>query len=199
MPPPHNGQLLEDKVINLLKECRIEKKVFTLSLNNASANNVLIEVFRSHLTLNGTLLCDGKYLHVLCSAHILNLIVQNGIKVIDYCVSKVRKNAKYIRASSARMIKFAEFVSEHSIDYKKKLSQDAPTRWNTTYIMFDDALQCKSALSQYALVDKNLPYLTEEEWAKVHEICQFLKPFYDITTLFSGSEYATSDLYFHGV
>ncbi|WOH14803.1 hypothetical protein DCAR_0934326 [Daucus carota subsp. sativus] len=64
--------------------------------------------------------------------------------------------------------------------------------------MFDDALQCKSALSQYALVDKNLPYLTEEEWAAVHKICQFLKPFYDITTLFSGSEYATSDLYFHG-
>ncbi|XP_074352100.1 zinc finger BED domain-containing protein RICESLEEPER 2-like [Apium graveolens] len=173
--------------------------VFTFTLDNASANNGLIEVLRSHLNLNDTLLCDGKYLHVLCSAYILNLIVQKGLIVIDECVSNVREIMKYVRASNARMIKFAEFVSELSIDCMKKLSQDISTRWNTTYLMLDGALQYKVTLSQYALVENNLTNLTEDEWVKVHKICKFLKPFYDITVPFSGSEYSTSNLYFHGV
>ncbi|XP_074374404.1 zinc finger BED domain-containing protein RICESLEEPER 2-like [Apium graveolens] len=106
---------------------------------------------------------------------------------------------KYVRGAKGRMIKLAEFISQLSINCKKKLSQDVPTRWNSTYVMLESALQYKVALSQYELVDKNVGYLTDEEWAKVHKICQFLKPFYDITVLFSGSQYPTSNLYFRGV
>ncbi|KAL8104036.1 hypothetical protein AgCh_028314 [Apium graveolens] len=103
------------------------------------------------------------YFHVRCGAHILNLIVQSGLKVVDDCVSKVREMVKYVRGAKGRMIKLAEFVSQLSINCKKKLSQDVPTIWNSTYVMLESALQYKVALSQYELVDKNVGYLTDEE------------------------------------
>ncbi|WOG94300.1 hypothetical protein DCAR_0313593 [Daucus carota subsp. sativus] len=174
MPPPHTGQLLAEKFIGLLKEWGIEIKVFSLTVDNASANNSFVEILKSHLNMNGVLLCDGDYFHVRCGAHILNLIVQSGLKVVDNCVSKVREMVRYVRGAKARMIKLAEFVSQLSINCKKKLSQDVSTRWNSTYVMLESALQYKVALSQYGLVDKNV-------------------------VLFSGSQYPTSNLYFHGV
>ncbi|KAL8107303.1 hypothetical protein AgCh_023926 [Apium graveolens] len=99
MPPPHTGQLLAEKFISLLKEWGIERKVFSLTLDNASANNSFIEILKSHLNMNGVLLCDGDYFHVRCGAHILNLIVQSGLKVVDDCVSKVREMVKYVRGA----------------------------------------------------------------------------------------------------
>ena len=39
----------------------------------------------------------------------------------------------------------------------------------------------------------------EEEWRRIERIAKFLKPFYEITTLFSRSQYPTSNLYFQGV
>jgi len=36
MPPPHNASALHDKLHDLLKECRIHKKVFTMTLDDAS-------------------------------------------------------------------------------------------------------------------------------------------------------------------
>ena len=37
----------------------------------------------------GLLLCDGIFFHVRCGAHILNLIVQEGLKIIDDSVIKI--------------------------------------------------------------------------------------------------------------
>ncbi|XP_077223804.1 zinc finger BED domain-containing protein RICESLEEPER 2-like [Tasmannia lanceolata] len=38
-----------------------------------------------------------------------------------------------------------------------------------------------------------------DEWKRGEEICKMLKPFYDITMLFSGSDYPTANLYFQCV
>ncbi|KAL8158296.1 hypothetical protein AgCh_002845 [Apium graveolens] len=53
MPPPHTGQLLAEKFISLLKEWGIERKVFSLTLDNASANNSFVEILKSHLNMKG--------------------------------------------------------------------------------------------------------------------------------------------------
>ncbi|XP_058750882.1 zinc finger BED domain-containing protein DAYSLEEPER-like [Vicia villosa] len=41
-PPPHSGFNLAEKLISLLKEWGIEKKVFTITLDNASNNDVMV-------------------------------------------------------------------------------------------------------------------------------------------------------------
>ena len=131
----------EEKFVSLLKEWGIKRKVFSLTLDNDSANTSFVEILKSHLNMNNVLLCDGDYFHVRCGAHILNLIIQSGLKVVDNCVSKVREMVKYVRGAKTMMIKFAEFVSQLSINCKKKLSQDVSTRSNSTYVMLESALQ----------------------------------------------------------
>lgn len=41
---------------------------------------------------------------------------------------------------------------------------------------------------------KTLP--SEIEWMKAKEICERLEVFYDVTNLFSGTEYPTANVYF---
>ena len=158
MPPSHTGQLLAEKFIGLLKEWGIERKVFSLTVDNASANNSFVEILKSHLNMNGVLLCDGDYFHVRCGAHILNLIVQSGLKVVDNYVIKVREMVKYVRRVKTRMIKLAKFVSQLSVNCKKKHCQDVLKRWNSTSVMLESALPYKVALSQYGLLEKNVSF-----------------------------------------
>ncbi|XP_071907838.1 zinc finger BED domain-containing protein RICESLEEPER 3-like [Coffea arabica] len=43
MPPPHGDPILAEKVIDLLRDWAVEKKVFTITLDNASYNDVITE------------------------------------------------------------------------------------------------------------------------------------------------------------
>ncbi|GJZ46260.1 zinc finger BED domain-containing protein RICESLEEPER 2-like protein, partial [Tanacetum coccineum] len=55
----------------------------------AHYNDGLVETLRSHLRLNNMLVCDGKFIHVRCGEHVLNLsIVQAGLKVIERSIEK---------------------------------------------------------------------------------------------------------------
>jgi hypothetical protein len=42
MPPPHNGASLAEKICSLLEEWGIDKKVFSITLDNASANDLCV-------------------------------------------------------------------------------------------------------------------------------------------------------------
>ncbi|PWA45921.1 zinc finger, BED-type [Artemisia annua] len=110
VPPPHTGKILASVLIRFLADWGIDKKVFTVTLDNAKYNDGLVETVKSHLRLNNVLVCDGKFLHVRCGAHVLNLIVQAGLKVIEGSIEKVRDSVKYVRGSSARKKCFSECI-----------------------------------------------------------------------------------------
>ncbi|GJY33031.1 zinc finger BED domain-containing protein RICESLEEPER 2-like protein [Tanacetum coccineum] len=144
--------------------------------------------------------CNGEFIHVRCCAHVLNLIVQSGLKVIEESIEKVRESVKFVRGSAARKIKFAECIARLKLQYRKNVRQDVVTRWNYTYLMLDCALMYRPAYVLLAKLDKTFKTCpTEEEWTRIEAIALFLKPFYDITKLFSGTLYSTSNLYFHNV
>lgn len=80
LKPPHNGEVIAKKIYDCLKRWGLEKKVFTITLDNAKANDSMLNILKHRLlssnrSSNG-LLCNGKFLHVRCSAHILNLVVK---------------------------------------------------------------------------------------------------------------------------
>ena len=75
MPPPHTGFELAKKINEFLHDWGIEKKVFCITLDNASANDVLQKTLKSQLVLQRGLILDGEFFHVRCCAHILKLIV----------------------------------------------------------------------------------------------------------------------------
>ena len=54
-----------------------------------------------------------------CCAHVLNLIVQDGLKVAEVALQKIRDNIKYVRASESRKIVFTECIAQvRGIDTK---------------------------------------------------------------------------------
>ncbi|XP_058181153.1 zinc finger BED domain-containing protein RICESLEEPER 2-like [Rhododendron vialii] len=196
-PPPHSGVALKEKVYDLLVKWGIVNKLFSFTLDNASANDVLVDLLKNHLNLNSALVDEGSCFHSRCCAHILNLVVQMGLKEIDVVVDKIRECVKYMKGSQARKQKLLECVAQYSLDSKRGLRQDVPTRWNSTYLMLASAIYYRRAFCQLQLSDSNFKHCpSQEEWGRAEKICQFLKVFYDATCIFSGSKYPTSNLYF---
>ena len=98
------------------------------------------------------------------------------------------------------MCRFDECVKVLGVKRTKGLRLDVCMRWNATYDMFDSAVRCHSVLNRLAHDDANFKHCpSRDEWNRVERMAQFLKPFNDITTLFSGIDYPTTNLYFHGV
>ncbi|WOL04253.1 zinc finger BED domain-containing protein RICESLEEPER 2-like [Canna indica] len=87
----------------------------------------------------GTAIANGKYLHTRCIAHIINLIVQDGLKDLDPAIRWVREAVKYIRSSPARLKKFKECADSVKVECKSTLCLDVCTRWNFTYLMLSVA------------------------------------------------------------
>ena len=140
LPPPHTGIALSDASSSLLLEWDIQGKIFGITLDNASANDVSVEELRVDLNSKGLLVCRGNFFHLRCCAHILNLIVQDGLKEIESSIEKIRESVKYVKGSQVRRKKFLECVKLISMGGKRGLRQDVATRWNSTYLMFDSAL-----------------------------------------------------------
>ena len=185
MPPPHTGTLLSEKILSFLEEWGIEKKIFSITLDNASNNDNCQDFIKQKLNEGGLLLCDGIFFHVCCGAHILNLIAQEGLKVIDDLVIKIRETMKYLKGSESRMCRFDECAKIVGMKRTKGLRLDVCTRWNATYDMIDSAMRYRSVLNRLAEEDANFKhYPSGDEWNRVERITQFLKPFNDVTTLF---------------
>lgn len=200
MPPPHTGVALAEKMYSLVCEWGIENKLFSLTLDNASSNDVSVDMLVTQLKLKGAVIGDGEFFHIRCCAHIINLVVQIGLKDLDDVVYKIRESIKYVRGSQIRKQKFLECVKMMSMDSKRGLRQDVPTRWNSTYLMLESALFYRRAFCHLELSDsnyKNCP--SSVEWEKVEKINKFLGLFYDVTCIFSGTDYPTANLYFPSV
>ncbi|XP_047270202.1 zinc finger BED domain-containing protein RICESLEEPER 2 isoform X1 [Capsicum annuum] len=138
-----------------------------------------------------------NFFHVRCSAHILNLIVQEGLKIAIDVLFRIRESVKYVKESDGRMKKFEQCVKQVGISTKLDLRLDVTIRWNSTYLMLESALQYEKAFFSLRLVDRNYSLcLTFDHWRRAEKIFGFLEPFYEITNLISGSNYPISNLYF---
>ncbi|XP_061346161.1 zinc finger BED domain-containing protein RICESLEEPER 2-like, partial [Gastrolobium bilobum] len=173
-------------------------KLFFITLDNASANDNMVRNLKNRLGLQKLLLCDGQFFHVCCSAHILNHIVQGGLKVCSDALSKIRESVKYVRGSESRMKAFKKCTDQvGGINTSKGLCLDVPTRWNSTYLMLDSALIYQCVFSILEFNDRNYKYCPSlDEWDRGEKLKGFLKPFYDITELISGTSYPIANLYF---
>lgn len=90
MKPPHTGSELEAVIYDCLRHWGIDKKLFSITLDNASTNTNMQGILKAHLCLQKSLLCDGEFFHVYCFAHILNIIVQEGLQVASEALQKIR-------------------------------------------------------------------------------------------------------------
>ncbi|KAL4364154.1 hypothetical protein GQ457_04G009370 [Hibiscus cannabinus] len=195
VPPPYSGVCIYDSLFKCLKEWNIETKVATLTVDNAKTNDVVAKKLMENLNLQNKLVVGGKLFHVRCCAHILNLLVQDGLGEIEDIIHNVRESVKHVNASPGRLHIFSELAKQLSMP-KKHLILDVTTRWNATYAMLSTALEFKEVFVNYA--DRESTYTTlpsEEDWKKVEDVCSFLALFNEATKIISGSEYPTSNLF----
>ena len=87
-----------------------------MTLDNASSNDSMQNILKERLNLQNGLLCDGDFFHVRCCAHILNLIVQEALKVAKEALYKIRESVKYVKASEGRLKQFHKCAEEVHLD-----------------------------------------------------------------------------------
>ena len=156
----------------------------------------MIEKIKDKLQL-GTLIKEGAFLHMRCCAHILNLIVKDGLGVVKDGVEKIRDSVAYWIATPKRLEKFQDTAKQLRIPCTKKLSLDCPTRWNSTYKMLDVAISYKDVFSR--LKQRETQYScfpSDSQWEFAKEVCKRLAIFNDITEMISGTKYPTANIYF---
>ncbi|XWS48392.1 hypothetical protein CRYUN_Cryun13aG0072500 [Craigia yunnanensis] len=127
IPFPCSGAGIADCIFKCLKEWGIKNKVFTISIDNASSNDVAIRILKDTFSRNKILFCGGKLFHVRCCAHILNLIVQDGLAGIKDIIKYVHESVRFINQNEARLNSFSDILQQLQLP-NRKLILDCKTR-----------------------------------------------------------------------
>ncbi|CAH1416954.1 unnamed protein product [Lactuca virosa] len=197
VPPPRTGLDIADGIYKCLKHWEIEDKIFTISVDNVAYNDMALRRLKEFFSKVRKLTCGGRLFHVRCCAHILNLLVKDGLAMIDSVIGEVREGIKYINNSEARLQTFSNIAHQLQIQ-DRKLLLDVPTRWNSTYDMLLVALKFKDVFPRFAEYEPHFHHLpNDEEWAHVESVCEILKQliFRYAQNVIFGSDYPTSNLY----
>ena len=102
MPSLHTKEMLSD-VLRTLLEWNIDRKLFTVTVDNCSTNDAVINIILDKLQ-RSTLVMRGSMLHMLSATHVLNLMAfVNGccsapvtidfLLIKYFCFSRVEKNS----------------------------------------------------------------------------------------------------------
>jgi hypothetical protein len=109
--------------------------VFTIIVDNAAINDVGTEYIRRRMKEKSSIVLEGEFLHMQCVVHILNLVVNEGLKDLGDCVPNIRNAMRCVRSSLERMAKFKYCIEWKNIQCTKMVCLDVPTRRNSTYLM----------------------------------------------------------------
>ncbi|XP_027096023.2 zinc finger BED domain-containing protein RICESLEEPER 2-like [Coffea arabica] len=176
VPPPHTRVIIADALSKCFIDWGIENKVSSITVDNASYNDVCIRRLREDFSLRKRLM-------------------QDGLGQLGGVIDVVREGIKYLNNSESRLLEFAKIKKQFQLP-SRKLILDCPTRWYSTYLMLASGLDFKDVFPRYADIDPGFHYVpTDFEWMKVEEVCKFLGIFHEITDMISGSEYPTGNIF----
>ncbi|KAF7821820.1 putative AC transposase [Senna tora] len=160
--PPFDGISIADEVALCLREWGIDNKIFSITLDNASYNDVMVTSLKLRLSINRTLLCDGASFQVCCCSHVLNLIVQAGLKLADETISKVRNSVKYLKKSISQATSVPQMTSAScsASNYLYETNDDSSDQDYEDFLNSRSSQFEKTELAQY-LHEGNLAIRTE--------------------------------------
>jgi len=107
--PNHKGLTIGKKVEEVLKEWGT-RNVSTITVDNASSNDVVVGYLKKRLKIKNGLLGEGDHFHMRCVAHILNLVVMDGLKDQDMPIVSICNAVRFVRSSPQRALKFKECI-----------------------------------------------------------------------------------------
>ena len=154
VPAPHTAEVIAEVLHEVLLDWHIERNLSTITLDNCSVNDSLMktligtdgdDLVKNKAAVEGKLpllscMLKGKLIHMRCAAHILNLIVKDGMSVMEKGIDKVRDSVAYWSATPKRHEKFEKMAAQMKEKYEKGIALDRKTTWNSTYTMLSTAL-----------------------------------------------------------
>ncbi|CAM8880169.1 unnamed protein product [Rhodiola kirilowii] len=175
---PHSGEILAQHINEELIAWHIQHKVFSITLDNASNNDSLVNLLPEYLMLADV---SKQLFHIRCCAHILNLIVQDGLSTLSAPIEKITAIVRSMNSRNKRHEIWVHACKDLGLG-KKNIDIDVPLRWNSTHDLLVTALKYKSALHRYALIvnesrNVNLEIPNENDWLVADLICNFLSIF----------------------
>lgn len=97
--------------------------MFSLSLDNASANEVAVKDVICELKKHGPLLCDGLFFHVRCANHIMNLIAKDGLQEIATTIQNIRLFVISVKNSTVQWEEFLKCASSVNWTQQRTLNR----------------------------------------------------------------------------
>ncbi|KAK9668237.1 hypothetical protein RND81_13G043600 [Saponaria officinalis] len=172
---PHTKDVLADALCKSIYDWNLDCRISSVTLDNCTTNDALMAILRVKLPKD-SLILRGRFLHMHCCAHILNLIVQDGLTVIGESIERVRK----------------------SVQHLKNPLMKCKTRWNSTYEMLKVAIMYKNVFDILSGRESDIYKCAplKEDWEQAARICEKLNMFSEATHDFSGTKYPTANVYF---
>ncbi|KAI3747631.1 hypothetical protein L6452_10167 [Arctium lappa] len=196
VPAPHTVDVLAEMLYDSLCDWNLDRKLSTLTVDNCTTNDAIISKLLDKLPLR-LLMMRGELFHMRCCAHILNLIVQDVLSVIEEGIERIRDSVSFWSASGKREQRFEEATRQLGMEYTKKLTLDCKTQWNSTFLMLSVAIPYRDVFKRLKQRESRYTCLpTDLDWELAKEICDRLQLFYEVTLLFSGNKYPTANVFF---
>ncbi|XP_076896429.1 zinc finger BED domain-containing protein RICESLEEPER 1-like [Bidens hawaiensis] len=191
--------VLADLVIKCLIDWDVHQKLSSLTLDDCFRYNDLSTIIETRLSQNRPTLKNGDLFDIRCASHLVKSLLQDSVESLKPVTEKIRESVRFVKTSSTTQEKFDDFAQQEGINTEKRLFLDNQTRWNSTYLMLETALEYKRAF--YLLQEHDSTYtvsLSHEEWQWVETVSSFMKLLIEVTNVFSHSQakYPTSNVYF---
>ncbi|KAI3474587.1 hypothetical protein Pfo_029589, partial [Paulownia fortunei] len=168
---PHTAANISQIIFLILEEYNLVNKIFSISFDNAAANNASI----------------GD-LKVVCEPSI------DGLKVLDNQLKPIRQAFSYLWTHPHINKQWFRFCKANGVR-PKKFPRDVPTRWNSTYRLLEESIDYKDLLCQFFVQIISTPFhLYPHHWTVCEKICNILKIFNDATLQLSSVYSPTSHL-----
>ncbi|GKA00432.1 zinc finger BED domain-containing protein RICESLEEPER 2-like protein, partial [Tanacetum coccineum] len=148
----HRGIDIGKGVENCLNEWGFTN-ILSISVDDASSNDNAIGFMKLIFEKNDDCLLSGEWLHIRCAAHVVNLIVQDGIKHVGSLIENIRWNSTY------NMLEVAH-------EYKDAFAR---TKYVTSYTLVNELATIRALLRVQLDCD-------------IHGVAPMDKHLYDIAT-----------------
>lgn len=197
LDPSHTDDILSEVIIKCLTEWAIERKLFSMTFDDCFAYDDMVFRIKDWLSQNKPLLKNGELFDVRCAAQVLKSIVQDVMEALRDVIDKIRDSIRHVRSSQATLGKFNEFSQQIGISTDRHLVVDCPMQWNSTYLMLEAAVEYKGAFSLLQEHDPSyVTALSETEWEWASAVAGYMKLFLEVTNVFVGCKYPTTNIYF---
>ncbi|CAN1125942.1 Putative AC transposase [Linum perenne] len=195
VPAPHTANRLARFLVDCLMEWNVDTKVSTITLDNCSTNDRMLETVKKKLALHD-LINDGALLHMRCSARILNLVVKDGLDVVKDGIEKIRESVSYWMATPKRLEFFQETAKQLKLRHDNRLVLDC-LLVVILLAMLSSSMPYRDVFNRLKLRDAQYNCLpSTSHWQFGAIVCEKLEVFSLISDMFFGSKYPTTNLSF---